>query len=144
MMFNEAIIHILKNIIVGIIPLLFTIYDNNLSSSHLFDLLLCAILFLITLHSYLLLTLLLCYPAPPSLDHQTLLLLFIPSSCTCLYIQCKIYSLAPPAYPVPPISPHPGDCPKSSYSMSPLHVFSKTTSSPSSTFPSLTYFSIIY
>ena len=137
-------LHLLNSFIIALIILVYIIYVNHLRYHILFDLHLCVNFFLTLLHVHLPPPLLLCPPSPTYLTFQTLFLLPPPSSCTCCHTQRLISSPAPPTHPHPPISFLPGYCPESSSMMSHLYFFSKTTSSPSLTFPSLNYSSINY
>ena len=136
--FNEASLYPLNYFVIALISLIFIIYVNYLHHRLLFELLICAILFLILLHFHLTPPLLICPLFSTSLDRQTLLPSPTPSSCTCCHTQHLIYSPAPPTHPPNPISPPPGYCTKFSYLMSLLDLISKITSSPSSTFPCIT------
>ena len=136
-MFNEVSLRILYSFAVALIILFFVVYINQLRYHRLFDLLLCAIFLIILLPP-----LLLCPPSSSYLDHQMLLLSPSLSSCTFFNNQRIISSHATPTYPPPPISPPPVDYPKLSYLISPMCLFSKTNSWPSSALPSITSSSI--
>ena len=123
--------HILNSFSVVLI-LLILIYFTRIHRHLLFDLLPCAIFFLILLLFNLLPPLFLCPPSPPYMDHQTLLISPSLSYFTWCHIRHIISSPAPTTYSPSPISPPPGDCTVSSYLMSPLDFVYKTNSSPSS------------